>query len=97
MPVLASQAAKLTENAFSISEPSHAIMRANRFVFGISGTHSWPVIFSYRKKLILSVRSKTPSTAANDNCQLGSNNSVGLVSSSIIAANESELKGFGRR
>ncbi len=39
-------------------------------------------------------KSKIPSTVANDSCHPASNNCVGLVSSSIIAASASVLKGL---
>ena len=53
-----------------------------------------PVIFSYRKKWSRSVKSRSPNTEVNDNCQPASNNCVGLISNRIIAANDNELTGL---
>ena len=69
-------------------------MRKNPLVFCLSLILNQSVPFSYMKSSIRLVKSKMPSTAANDNCQETSKSSVGFIIKRIIAASASELKGL---
>ena len=97
MPAPPTQAARPTENRLSKYGPGFEITRKNSFVFKIFSIQRLSAIFPYRMLSIRFVKSIIPRTEANDNCQPASNKPVGLMSSSIIAANDSVLRRLGDR
>jgi hypothetical protein len=87
IPVLASQAATLTENAEPVTD---AIFETNRPIcLGSSENLNQSDAFSRKNESIGFVKSKIPKTDANESCQPASKRPVGFINSNTIAASAS--------